>query len=333
MSKKSKKLGMQMLEEKAMMAGDATAAVVDGNLEIGELTAGQDQHVQVYKLSNGGIRVQGLYGTQIYGSYKGGEGLYNSITFYGIDANDDLLVNLGNGSDTLNVLNYNGGITVDDAVINVGGTDSSIKDHDRVSISGLTTRDELHINTGIHNDQVTVSGSTIGNGSWEDLEIRTGSGADYVSVTTTTVADDLYVRTYDSVAENDDDELNVDSVTADDIRAYMGNGDDEARIQWSTVQDDIYLDMGYHRNESSDPAAHDDDYAYLGFNDVDDITIKGRDGNDEVRFAYNEADDVDFDGGDGFDEFFRWIASNGQDSNDVDDYDLDSAFDRVYGYV
>ena len=108
----------------------------------------------------------------------------------------------------------------------------------------------------------------------------------------------------------------------------MGNGDDDATIRHSHL-DDVNLDLGYEYASYGQDA----DYVFMGFNELDDVVIYGRDGNDEVRAAFNTADNVDFWGGSGVDEFFSWIEANGQNSNDFDDLDLFSASNRSYGYV
>lgn len=330
MSRKHKRLGLQKLEDKVLMAGDVAVSVSNGDLHIDEYRSdiGEDQSVQVYQLSNGNVRVQGLNGTMIATDVRlNGQTFTFRRSSLDMAMSDDIFVNLGGGNDSLSMLSHNGGLDADTVQIDMGGGG---EDRDSVSVYGLSTRSGLGINTGRDNDHVTVGSSQIGDGSWEDLRVNTGSGADVVQVNTTTIADDLIVQTYGSSSEADNDTLRVDSVVADDLYAYLGNGDDNATVQFSDFDDDVSLDMGYDYASTG----QDDDTVNLFFNDVDDdITIRGRDGDDRVYAAFNSADDLDFHGDSGYDQFFSWYSSPGQDSNDIDDLDLHSAFARSYGNV
>lgn len=329
MAKKNRKLSMQALEEKAMMAGDVAVSVSGGDLYINEAadSAGDAQNVQVYQLSNGGIRVQGIGDTSIQTPVflNGMEfTMYRSYAdFYGVS--DDVWVNLGGGSDSLSMLNYNGGIDADFVRVNMGGGGA---DNDNVSINGLSTRSNLEVNTGAGNDSVSVSNSTIGDGRWEDLRVNTGSGADNVNVSLTTVRDNVELTMYSNASEVDVDRANIQYLNADDLYADLGNGDDVFTMSWSDL-DDADIDMGY----DYAGAGQDDDYVFLGYNTADDVDVTGRDGNDDLRIAFNEFDDLDFWGGSGNDRYYFWQNAPGQDSNDIDGGTVSSATEIAYGYV
>lgn len=318
-TKKTRKLGtgIQRLEEKAMMAGDVAVSFSGGDMTISEASnsIGQDQQVQIYQLSNDRIRVQGLGDTRIQTpvSINGME--FTMIRSYAdYTVNGDLNVSLGGGNDSLTTLNYNGGIDVDAMNVDMGAG------NDRVSLSGVHTDNNLEINTHSGNDQVTVSGSQIGDSRWDDLKINTGSGTDHVTVNTTTIRDNLDITTYSDVNTYERDVVDIDNVVMDDLFARLGNGNDNMVMDFSDF-DDADIDLG-----------NGSDYLFLGYNDADDITIEGRSGNDTVRAAFNDFDDVEFNGGTGSDSFYAWYAS-GQNSNDIDDLDLSSATFRTYGFV
>ena len=148
MSRKSKKLGLQKLEEKALMAGDVAVSFDGTTLSIDEAadSVGDAQQVQMYKLSNGGIRVQGLGDTRIQtqGFINGNIPFtfYRSyVDYYGVGSTDNIDVDLGGGNDSLTMLNYNGGINANLVTVDTGAG------NDRVSLSGLETRHELRVDT------------------------------------------------------------------------------------------------------------------------------------------------------------------------------------------
>ncbi|MEN1680836.1 MAG: hypothetical protein AAGJ46_14705 [Planctomycetota bacterium] len=327
-TKKTKKLGhgVQSLEQKAMMAGDIAIQMIGNDLHINEAfgDAGEDQQVQIYSLGNNRIRVQGLGETDIAQASGNGWMQMGASDYIDLTVTGDINVNLGEGNDSLTMPSWNGGVRADQLTVNMGGG------ADRVSLTGVTTRQELHVNTGAGNDDVTVSSATVGDSSWEDLEIRTGSGADSVRVLGSNVRDDVIVEMYENVWENDADRLTVGSNTAKDIKADMGNGRDTASITSNDIRYNIDLDLGYDHGDNND-----NDYAYLGHNDVDGrVDIDGDDGNDVVRAAFNDVEgEFEFNGDSGTDYFYAWFASQGQDSNDVGNYDINSAGFRTYGYA
>lgn len=328
MRKKNRKLGrgLESLEQKAMMAGDVAVVVDGGDLSIFESgdDIGENQQIVVTQLKGNKVRVEGLGKTDIDALIIDGRNIplragTNSVE---VPVTDDIDINLGGGADDVYFSSAGGGVKADKVEIDTGSG------NDYVSISGLKTRGNLEIDTRSGHDDVLVSNSLIGDSGGEDLKIDTGSGADDVRVSVTTVRDDVDVDMYEDSSEADVDKLELNNVVADDVFADLGNGRDEARLLFSTIADDVKLDLG-----DDDGGLNDNDYAFVGFNDIGDrLQIDGEDGDDEVRFAHNDiGGEVEFNGGDGVNEFFYWTV-NGNNSNNVGYYDLNDAVFRTYGY-
>jgi hypothetical protein len=217
-----KKLRVEQLEAKTLLAGDVSVSVLGGNLFI--IGDEMDNVLELqregaiagdFKIEergggtiNGGgneLIVNGVTG-DVYVSLKGG-----SDTFRAIDADlpDDLFVWGGEGDDTLilgipenDLLQIPLPITVADDVIFKGGDGA-----DTLEMRDFTIGSDL-VFSGDHGDDVVVmqpdlplsSGSTIGN----DAILDTGSGLDEVGIEAVTINDDLVIST-----GNDDDVVSV----------------------------------------------------------------------------------------------------------------------------
>lgn len=303
-TKKSRKLGtgIQQLEEKAMMAGDVAVSVSGGDLIINEAAGhqGEDQAVEVRQLEDGKMQVSGKNGTMIQVPmyiFQNGQIVQTNMrvgswTYSGV--NDDIRVDLGEGSDRFETA-ASTTLEVDSLSVDMGHGN----ERDTVSLRNVATRGSVSVTTGAGNDFVSVHNSTVGDGRWEDLTIRTGDGIDTVNLFQTTVRDNVNIDTADSQTLNEVDRVTMQQVTMDDLFADLGAGDDDLNIYYSNM---------------------------------DDANIQGGRGNDDVLFYGSTADDVDFNGGSGVDRFFAFYTG-GQDSNDIDDLDLFSATYTPYGQV
>ncbi|TWT77668.1 hypothetical protein Pla123a_14640 [Posidoniimonas polymericola] len=301
-----KRLGMQTLEEKAMMAGDVAVSVSGGDLIINEAadSIGGDQQVQVSQLENGKLRVQGLNGTQIETQaiiYNRELGRRERITIH-VDSLDynvsgGIDVDLGEGRD--NFTTSAGGPTLSTQFMDIDMGDGN--DRDFVALRNAAVDEQVNITTGGGNDSVSLHTVQVGEGGDNDgdLTIETGNGQDLVSMYKVGVSDDVVIdmALSQSLAERDTLMMNQVAIH-DDLEVDFGGGNDKFDFFYSSV-DEADIEAG----------AGDDDVVAIG----------------------SVADDFNYDGGTGTDEFWAFY-SNGVDTNDID-LDLSSAVRRTYGQV
>lgn len=300
MARKRKKLRMQTLEEKALMAGDVAVSVIDGDLQINEASdsIGQDQQVEVRQLENGKIRVQGLNGTQIKtrgiqwnpwtGSFSFGT---IGVDYKDYDVSGGIDVDLGNGRD--NFTTNAGGPTLDIEHLNVEmGGDSN---RDFVALRNLQVEDDLHISTGGGNDSVSLHTVGVEDG---DIDIFTGNGSDHVRFTKVVTNGDARVDMADNLWSAERDTLAISSSTLDDLEVQLGGGNDQVDLMFASL-DDVDIDAGA--------------------------------GDDDVVAMFSDVDELNYDGGSGADEYWAYYLG-GVDTNDID-LDLSSANFRAYGQV
>src|SRR5438309_1284781 len=101
MSNRHRKLRMEQMEARQMMAGDVTAMVQNGNLFLNEAMgqAGLDNSVQISQIDNNKIRVEGgLTGDGLMSKVNG-------AAFQDFDVTGGLFVKFGAGNDTVNFSN------------------------------------------------------------------------------------------------------------------------------------------------------------------------------------------------------------------------------------
>lgn len=223
-------LRIENLEGREMMA--VTAVVSGGDLFING-DAASDQ-VQMSRLSNGAVRIQGLGTTRV-----------NGVSYVDRFFSDDLFVNLGNGNNRLTMLDSNGGINADFVDIKMG------TGADYLSINRLTVRDDLFADMGEGNDIVymnRVTASNQGGGTGDNgINVYTRGGADNVSIFNSWSAVDVVVILDSSLAGAPGyaDTLTMGSVTAiDDFWLYGFGGNDRIVLNSLWAGDFLSVDMG-----------------------------------------------------------------------------------------
>jgi hypothetical protein len=187
-----RKLKLEILEDRKLMAGNVTAGIESNDLWIrGD---NRDNVVEIRQLANPGqFRVIGLSGTTINGRSQvditspttdmhirmngGNDGVViGSFTVATRQARiEDLTVDMGTGSDAFFMNNVAVTDKVDDAIITMGGTEnesdgvylfdtqfnanariSTGGGNDVVSLNRVDTRRQLNVQTGAGNDRVEL---------------------------------------------------------------------------------------------------------------------------------------------------------------------------------
>src|SRR5450432_4159673 len=99
MINRHRKLRMEQMEAREMMAGDIAANVTNGNLNLNEAAgqAGRDNSVLISQIAPGRIRVTGLGSTT-----DGTKSLINGAAFQDFNVSGNLSVNFGGGNDLVN---------------------------------------------------------------------------------------------------------------------------------------------------------------------------------------------------------------------------------------
>lgn len=171
---------LEDLEERLVMAGDVTAAVIGGDLVINGDALGNG--VVVSQIDSDSWAVSGRY--QAGGSTRI-NGQYGGVQLHGVT--DDVRIDLNGGDDYVSL----SGFVQDDLVINTDSGD------DRVEINWSAIGDDVIINTGSGADNIRITNTDVGHigddGGNNDVDINAGSGYDVVWLEGMDVDDDLRV--------------------------------------------------------------------------------------------------------------------------------------------
>lgn len=159
-----RRLGIESLERRLLMAGDVTAALKGGWLVVtGDAEANQ---VLIQNPSPGEYSVTGADGTTVSGSPVTG-------------VTKGVKVNLKDGDDTVAIVGTGGGTfeATGDVKVSTG------KGNDRILVAGLQADGKVTLNSGNATgegagDQVLVTDSEVG----KNLSVKTGSGHDQVGI-------------------------------------------------------------------------------------------------------------------------------------------------------
>jgi hypothetical protein len=312
MSARSRKLRMEQMEAREMMAGDIAASVVNGNLILNEATGqtGKDNSVLISQIAPGRIRVTGNSTTT-----DGTTSLVNGLAYQDFNVTGNLSVNFGGGSD---LVVFDGGAppSFQDVTLNLGAppllvaaktfaiggdTIKSAPDKDNVMMWGATVRGSLTVNTGADNDWIYIANAQIGDGIGTDnVTINSGAGADSVQLKNLpgTINGTIDVQTYSSLSETDADVAWFEhTYAAGNINVRTGGGNDLIHFDNLTSYKDINLDFGTgdDTGEIKQVLAVDNFFANLG------------DGNDSLAIndLYGGTGKTSILGGTGFDSLTR----------------------------
>jgi hypothetical protein len=230
MKSKRTVLGVQTLETRDTPA--VSVSVVTGNLFVTGNAA--NDNIQMMRLANGAVRVQGLNGTTV-----------NGFGFADRFFNGDLRIDLGAGANRLTVLDGNGGISANLVDIKTGNG------ADAIFVHRLNVRHNLAIDTNGGNDYVylnRVTAPRIVNGVGAgNISVNTRDGADTVAIYNSYASEDIWVLldTPSNSPAGFNDTLYMDSVQAgDDFWLYGFGGNDSMYLNRLTAGDVLSASMG-----------------------------------------------------------------------------------------
>jgi hypothetical protein len=276
MSKRYRKLNMETMEARQMMAGDVMATVTGGTLYLNEASgqAGRDNSVLVSQIAPGRIRVTGNATTTDSTLSK-----INGATSQDFNVTGGLVVRFGGGSDLI-VFDASAPPTFTNVDIDtaappivaqplvrgtVGTTPFNAPDKDNIIMWGAHITGNLTVNTGADDDWVYVANTSIGG----NVSINTGAGADTAQLENMlgTIGGSIDIQLYSSLAEKDADCAWLDHVYAyGNINARGGDGADLLHLDNVTSYKDFNLDAGAgdDKLEVNDVCAVDNFFAQLG---------------------------------------------------------------------
>jgi hypothetical protein len=316
MINRHRKLCMEQMEAREMMAGDIAANVTNGNLNLNEAAgqAGRDNSVLISQIAPGRIRVTGLGSTT-----DGTKSLINGAAFQDFNVSGNLSVNFGGGNDLVN-FDATAPPSFQDVTLNLGAPPLVVSrgataanaggpvakplgfpDKDNVMIWDANIRGSLTINTGADDDWVYIANAKIGDGvGIDNITINTGAGADTAELKNLhgQINGAIDIQTFSSLNENDADCAWLENVTAlGNIGVRTGGGQDLIHLDHVTSFKDINLDAGVGDDaiEINYAVAVDNFFANLG------------DGNDNIAindlYVINKATKID--GGAGSDSITK----------------------------
>ena len=260
MSNHYRKLRLEQMEGRYMMAGDLSAHVTKGSLFLNEAAGqvGLDNSVLISQIAPGTIRVTGN-GTLADNTRS----LINGAAFQDFNVSGSLNVNFGGGSDLVvfdasnpSFQNVNLNLAEPPLVLQaksaktttVAPTGLTLPDKDDVMIWGATIRGSLTINTGADNDWVYVANATIGDGlGLDNVTINSGSGADSVELKNVPnwINGSIDIQTYSSLSETDADVAWLENVYANgNIGVRTGGGNDLIHFDHVDTYHEMNLDAG-----------------------------------------------------------------------------------------
>lgn len=276
MINRHRKLNMERMEAREMMAGDVAAVVSGGTLTLTEAAgqAGRDNSVIISQIAPGRIRVSGNYTTTDNTLSK-----INGAAYQDFNVSGGLSVKFGGGSDLV-VLDQTAppkftNVNVDLAappivaapmVKTAGGSTPLLPvDNDNLIMWGANITGNLTVNTGAGDDWVFISNTPIGG----NVSINTGSGADTAQLQDMPglIGGSIDIQLYSSLGEKDADCAWLDHVYANgNINVRAGDGADIIHLDNVTSYKDFNLDAGAGNDSLSvnDVCAVDDFFASLG---------------------------------------------------------------------
>jgi hypothetical protein len=213
-----RRLKFEPLETRALLAGNVTASVTAGELDITGHAAGNA--IQVWQTGPTTWKVQGI-ATTVNGSHN---------TFIATGITGDIDANLPDANSFIRVFN---GVVPGSLKIDVGRNNT-------VSINKVTTGASLDVSTVENSVTITVSNAVVGG----DLGIDTGNGVNAVSVNAVAVTEDVNIDT----GNNKNVVAIVNADVSEDINLSGGNGLQVFSIRKVSVEADINIatEVGSH---------------------------------------------------------------------------------------
>ena len=227
-NKHAKVLRLEGLENRTLMAGDVTVAVVSGVLEIAGDTA--DNSIQI-KQSGAGWKVQGI-GTTINGN--NGAQTFTGVTGIEIDlgaGNDLIRATKGTLSGDLLISDLVGRTVIDLSKINASNIGISTFDQtDAITLNKCTATDGISIESfGTAQDgadTITVIKSSAGT----TFDIGTGTGNDVITIKSATAGEAFVVGAFNAGTSDQDVVTITKSSSGDEFDVLTGDGPDTVTL-------------------------------------------------------------------------------------------------------
>ena len=231
--KNTKKLRFEGLERRALMAGDVTAAVVAGVLEITGDDAGNA--IQI-KQSGADWKVQGL-GTTVNGNNSAQT--FTGVTGIAIDlagGNDLIKVSKGTLSGDFDVSDSVGGrLTVDLSSLNADNITINTPDaSDTITLNKCVATTDIRINAFNTSDDGADVVTLLKTSAGGEIGLFTGGGADVITMKNVSAGETLNVGTF-TTGESDADVVTIVKANSGDLFEVL-TGDGRDTITLSKVQ-------------------------------------------------------------------------------------------------
>jgi hypothetical protein len=237
--KNAKSLRFEGLENRTLMAGDVTVAVVSGVLQITGDTA--DNAIQI-KQSGADWRVQGL-GTTVNGN--NGAQTFTGVTGIAIElgaGNDLIKASKGTLTGSFVINDVGGQSTIDLSKLSANSIDISTFDaRDTIILSKCAATTSFSVNSfstaDDEGDTISIGKSTAGT----TFDVATGAGDDVVTIDGVTVVDTFVVNTF-SPGESDLDLVKISkSSSGDALDVLTGDGRDFVTLNKVQVGADLQI--------------------------------------------------------------------------------------------
>jgi hypothetical protein len=323
-----RRLKLEHLETRAMLAGNVSVSVSGGNLNVrGNNSSNQ---IAIVQLDVGEYAVVGLNGTTVNGSTDPvvKSGVKNNIDVDLKKGND--VVAIGNDLEALALWADASEITLPDDLELPEGAPECLKvpkhlnlrlgdgNDDAVVIAKVGLR--INADLGNGNDRLIIQDSKVG----DDIIVRGGNGHDYLYTNRTQVA-----QMYDVNMGNGEDSVELwNSSVGESVVINTGNDADYVDIADSAIEDNVIVRTG---NGSDEVYAHS--HGAEGMVVDRNVDIDTGAGNDYVEVAGDVTKLVKVNAGSGHDEVFLEdleardlvvLLGAGNDYMEADDVEIDN---------
>lgn len=241
-----RRLGLESLESREMMAGNVLVQVSGGNLTV--TGDGSANGIIVFQLGEGQYRILGTNQGGSATRIRQGNSLANFQTVNGVNSvTGDITIDMRGGNDRVVFSNTPAYGLVsnipDDLTVRTG------EGQDTVSLTRLRVGDDVLVDLGSQNDTFIMNDTTVGKDDGatnHNLEIFGQAGADdiiiFSSQSEVLVRGDVFINTG---ATTEDDEVTLSDVHAlDDLDVWTFGGGDDVFLSDCRIDDDLTIDTG-----------------------------------------------------------------------------------------
>lgn len=287
----ARRLGVESLESRQMMAGDVTVSVSCGDLTI--TGDGAANGIIMYQMGEGQYRIAGVSQGGAATRIRMGNSIASYQTVTGV--NDDVTINMQGGNDYVTIMQNAGYAPYttlpDDLTMNMGNGDDSVR------LQLLKVGDDALVDLGSNNDALLLNDLIVGreDGSIShNLDIRGQGGSDWIHTADVSVDQDLVVVRGDMIIDtgtsNESDDVRLVGMhVLDDLEIRTYAGRDTVLVSDAEIADDLTVEAG-----------DGTDYVTIGDTAADEIFARMGSGTENaLRVTWTTARRATFDGGPG----------------------------------